>query len=383
MANIPIWPGSSSFTTGSTPFGFYDNDADFQTDADKAATFMTQRMGYPIVDIELQDINFYTAFEQAVTTYGNELYSYKVRDNQLSLEGMSTGSTINNTLVKPNFETIVQLSEMYGTEAGAGGIIPYYSGSVPAVCGVQTYDLKAWAEASASIDPNHGIEIKRVFWQGPSALNRFYDPYAGTGFGNRNMLDSLGFGGMSPAINFLMMPLSYDLQVMNSIELNDQVRRSNFSFQLRDNKLKVFPIPLSDGTIWFEYIKREDRINSSLSNVTSSITDVSNTPYANPTYSLINSIGRSWIFEYSLAIAKEILGYVRGKYTSIPIPGDEVNLGYSDLLQAAKDEQAALIDILREKFDETSRKALLERRSEETDNINKELRNVPFRIYIG
>jgi len=380
---VPTWPGSSSFTTGSTPFGFYDSDIDFQNDADKAALFMSRRLGYPMVAIELQDINFYAAFEQAVTTYGNELYSYKVRDNQLSLEGMATGSSINNRSIIPNFENVVRLSEMYGTEAGAGGIVPYYSGSVPALPGVQTYDLKAWAEASASIDPQHGIEIKRVFYKGPSVINRFYDPYSGTGFGYRGMMDSFGFGGMSPAINFLMMPLSYDLQVMNSIELSDTVRRSNYSFELRDNKLKVFPVPINSGSIWFEYIKREDRISSSISPVTGSITDVSNVPYSNPTYALINSIGRSWIFEYALAIAKEILGYVRGKYTSIPIPGDVVNLGYSDLLNAAKDEQMALITILREKFDETSRKSLLERKAEETDSLNKELRNVPFRIYIG
>ena len=85
MASVSIWPGSSSFFPGNTPFGFYDNDYQFQIDADKVARFCAQRLGYPLVDIELQDLNFYTAFEQAVTTYGNELYAFTLRDNMLSV----------------------------------------------------------------------------------------------------------------------------------------------------------------------------------------------------------------------------------------------------------------------------------------------------------
>ena len=114
MANTPIWPGSSSFSTGSTPFGFYDNDIDFQTDADRVAMFVARRLGYPLVDVELQDINFYTAFEEAVTTYGNDVYAYQIAQNFLSLEVSSTGSNLNNTLTRPNLGTIVRISEQYG-----------------------------------------------------------------------------------------------------------------------------------------------------------------------------------------------------------------------------------------------------------------------------
>lgn len=384
MANIPIWPGSSSFSPGKTPFGFYDNDSDFANDADKVALFCSRRLGYPITDVELQDINFYTAFEQAVTTYGNELYAYKIRDNQLSLEGLSTGSNLNNSIVNPTFEPIIKLTNMYGSEAGVGGNIQYYTGSINMDAGQQSYDLKQWViENSSSINPNTGIEIKRVFHYQPSALSRYYDPYSGTGFGYRNLFDSFGFGGMSPAINFLMMPLSYDLQVINSIEMNDQVRRSNFSFELVNNELKIFPIPTREVKIWFEYIKVEDRISSVVSNISDGITNVSNTPYTNPTYSQINSIGRSWIFEYALALSKEMLGFIRGKYSSIPIPDNNVNLNQADLLNSSKDELKDLITRLREYFDETSRKSLLERRSQETEHTNNELKNVPFKIYIG
>jgi len=381
MANIPIYPGSSSFSPGDTPFGFYDGDSDFSTDADKFAVFASRRLGYPLVDIELQDLNFYAAFEEAITIYGNELYSYQVRDNQLSLEGASTGSNLNNALVTPSFEPIVRLTEMYGAEAGTGGNVPYYSGSIPFTASLQDYDLAEWAVNQGITS---SIEIKRVFYEASPAITRYYDPYVGTGFGSQNMFDSFGFGGMSPAINFLMMPLNFDLQAIQAIELNDQIRRSNYSFELKNNNLKLFPIPNSDaGSFWFEYIKREERIEGSITNHPDKITNVSNSPYTNPTYSQINSIGRNWIFEYALALSKEMLGYVRGKYSNIPIPNSEVTLNQGDLITAATTEKATLIERLRGYFDETSRKSLLERRAQETEFKQAELQQVPYTIYIG
>lgn len=382
MANPAIWPGSSSFATGSTPFGFYDIDTDFQTDADKVSNFCARRLGYPLVDVELQDINFYTAFEEAVTTYGNELYAYKIRDNQLTVEGSLTGSNINKAIITPNYESIIRLSEQYGSEAGSGGNVEYYTGSIDVVKGEQDYDLKAWA-SSSGVDGEYGIEIKRVFYESNPAIVRYYDPYSGTGFGYQNLFDSFGFGGMSPAINFLMMPLNYDMQVLQAIELNDMIRRSNFSFELKNNKLKIFPIPTMSGSMYFEYIKRDERIANSIQQTPDRVTNVSDSPYNNPTYTNINSVGRQWIFEYTLALAKEMLGYVRGKYQTVPIPGAEVTLNQNDLIAAATAEKNSLLEKLRGYFDETSRKSLLERRAQESEFVNQELKNVPYTIYIA
>ena len=381
MANIPIWPGSSSFTTGSTPFGFYDTDAEFQVDADKVSNFCARRLGYPLVEVELQDISFYAAFEEAITTYGNELYAYKIRDNQLSLEGASTDETINDAIITPSFEPIVKLTEQYGAEAGTGGNVPYYKGSIPLTGSVQDYDLKQWAENEGITG---SIEIKRVFYQSTPAIVKYFDPYSGTGFGYQSLFDSFGFGGMSPAINYLMMPLNYDLQTIQAIELNQQIRRSNYSFEIKDNNVRLFPIPTTgSANLHFEYIKRDERIGSSISNIPNKVSNVSNTPYTNPTYSKVNSVGRQWIFEYTLALAKEMLGYVRGKYASIPIPNADVQLNQSDLLTAATAEKTTLIERLRGYFDDTSRKALLERRAAEAEAANVELKAVPYTIYIG
>ena len=381
MANIPIYDGNPTWTADSVPFGFYSSDTEFQADAVKVAKFCASRLGYPLVDVELQSGSFFTAFEEAVTTYGNELYAYKIRDNQLTLEGLSTGSNLNHSITTPSFEPIVRLTEQYGVEAGTGGNVNYYSGSIPITASNQDYDLGKWATDQGITG---SIELKRLFYESSPAVTRFFDPYVGTGFGTINMFDSFGFGGMSPAINFLMMPLNYDMQIIQQIEMSDQIRRSNFSFEIHNNKVRIFPIPTSgSGNLWFEYIKREDRINNSIDNQPTKVSNVSNTPYSNPTYDQINSVGRQWIFEYTLALAKEMLGYVRGKYSNIPIPDSQVTLNQSDLISAATAEKTALIERLRSYFDETSRKALLERRAQETEFKQTELKQVPYTIYIG
>ena len=381
--NIPIWTGTSTFAAGQTPFGFYDNQLDFQSDADKVSDFCARRLGYPIADVELQSGSFYTAFEEAITIYGNELYAYKVRENYLSLEGSNSTTTANGQLIVPNLAGIVRLSEQYGVEAGVGGNVTWYSGSIDLNMGQQTYDMDAWAQANASLAANDSIEIKRVFYEAPPTITRYFDPYAGTGTGMIDLMDSFGWGGYSPAINFLMMPINYDMQVMQAIEFNDTIRRSNYSFELVNNQLKIFPIPNSrDNKLWFEYIKKSDRQNPYV-NGTGKVTNIAEVPFENPNYDTINSIGRQWIFEMTLAIAKEMLGYIRGKYSTIPIPDSDVTLNQSDLISAATAEKNSLVERLRGYLDETSRSSLLERKANEDDFLQKELNKVPYTIYIG
>ena len=383
MANIPIWSGSSTFTPGETPFGFYDNDLQFQVDIDKFAVFASRRLGYPIVEIELQDLNFYAAFEEAITTYGNEIYAYQVAENLLTLQGAPTNTAPgNNELVQESLSNVILLSNQYGTEAGVGGTVSWYTGSLTLTPGVQNYDMKSWA---TSQNIQGGIEIKRIFYENTPAITRYFDPYAGAGAGMMSLMDSMGFGGYSPAMNFMLMPLSYDLQKFQMIEFNDQIRKSQYSFELVNNMLRIFPIPNGGvDTLRFEYILLSDRNQPYVErNGQSIITNASNVPYTNPTYTTINSIGRQWVFEYGLAIVKEILGYVRGKYSTVPIPGSEVTLNQGDLISAATTEKQALIERLRAYLDTTSRKVLLENKSLEAEYQNKTIAQVPMTIFIG
>jgi len=387
MANIPIWPGSSSFHPGDTPFGFYDYNPDFQKDADKVAKFCALRLGYPIENVELQDINFYAAFEEAVTVYSNELFAYKQREDYLSLEGSPysyENSNVNfqDAIVTPNLQTIVNLSEQYGTWAGVGGDVDWHSGSIVLTSSIQDYNLDDWA-ASVGLTGSD-VEIMRVFYQAVPASVQMYGGlgFAGTGMGALATAGLAGWGANS----FLMFPLSYDLQLIQGIEMYRDVLFSNFSFQLINNKLRIFPIPgeqANGDKIWFQYMLKSEEYCASVDINSNSISNISQVPYRNIDYDTINSVGRAWIFEYTLALVKEILGYVRGKYTQVPIPGAEVTLNQADLLASATASKEALIAKLREYFESTSRQALLERRQAESVARNSELGQVPMVIFIG
>ena len=383
MANIAIYTGSSFFTTGSTPFGFYDNDLSFRTDADKVVKWCAQRLGYPIENIELQDIQFYTAFEEAVTVYGNEVYQWKIRENYISMEGSSTGSALNNQVITPNLASTIRVASTYGSEAGSGGTITYYTASIPITAGNQNYNLNTWASASASLQPGDSIEVKTIFHKNPPAIVRYFDPYAGTGTGIQSLLETFNFGSYSPGVNFMLMPLNFDLLKLQAIELNDQVRKSAYSFDLINNQLRLFPIPVADATLLFHYIKKSERNSAFISgSATNLVTNVSNVPYNNPVYSQINSVGKMWIFQYTLALVKEMLAYVRGKYTTVPIPGSEVTLNQADLLTDARAEKIALLEQLRGTLEDSSRTKQLEKRSMDEEYVQKTLNNIPLPLYI-
>ncbi len=396
MANIPIWPGSSSFHPGDTPFGFYDNDPTFEKDADKVCTFVTRRLGYPLVEIELQAINIYAAFEEAVTVYGNELYAYKIRENYLTLEGAPSSIDIEESIVTPNLGRIIDYSEQYGAEAGTGGNVPWRKMAVPLTASVQDYDLDALAAQNGFKEPND-IEIMRVFYEAPPASALMASSYDGFGFGLGGTvaagIDGVGgLGGFGYGGGYLMMPLNYDMQIIQQIEMNDMVRISNYSFEMHDNVLRVFPVPgynsvisgsTGCGNMWVEFMLKSDRSSASIVEASEKIKYVSGVPYKNPKYDEINSVGRSWIFEFTLAICKEMLGYIRGKYETIPIPNAEITLNQADLIAAAREEKEALLASLRAFFDETSREKLLERRTMESNFVMEELDRVPRVIYIG
>ena len=384
MAQEPIWPGSGSAVSGNTPFGFYDTDSEFQTEAPKFATWCAQRLGYPLMNVELQDSQFYACLEESVSEYSAQINQFNIKDNLLSLQGQSTSSNLTHKRVTPNLGRSVFLSQAYGTEAGVGGLVEVKSGSVDIVSGSQSYDLNAlWADVSES---GNAIELQRVFYEETPAVQRYFDPYAGTGAGTMNLLDQFGFGDYSPAVTFLMMPVYADMLRLQAIELNDQIRKSAYSFQLRNNKLRIFPRPDSSYKLHFEYVVRSDRDNALITEHSGSsdvISDFSNVPYDNMKFTNINDVGKQWIRKYGLALTKELLGIVRIKYGAIPIPGAETSLDGDTLRSEASAEKEALVTQLREILEQSSRKALMEADKDESEFLQEKLKKVPYPIYIG
>ena len=318
---VALWAGSSSFSSGDTPWGLYDTDTEFTSSADKFAGWAARRLGYPITAIELTSGSFYACFEESVTEYSAQVNQFNIKDNLLSLKGQATGSSnslthkrLSNTMGEQIF-----LSETYGSEAGVGGQIQVYQNKITLTSGSQMYDLNDLLADESGSGP---IEVKRVFYEADPAITRYFDPYAGTGQQTNNMLDSFGFGGSSPAITFMLQPVYADLLRVQAIEFNDQVRKSAYSFEIRNNQLRIFPDWTSNesGSLFVEWSKVTDRDNvlrTRYSGSNDTISDISNAPYDNMEFQYINDVGKQWIRKYGLALSKELLGMVRSKYGTI------------------------------------------------------------------
>jgi len=386
MAQTSIWPGSGSAVSESTPFGTFDNQSTFQTDAPKFATWAARRLGYPIMDVELQDTSFYACFEEASLEYSSQVNQYNIIDNLLQLKGQSTGSDLTHKNVTPTLGRTVALSNQYGTEATlpVGGQVDLKKGSITVNSGSQLYDLNAlYAAVSES---GKAIEIRRVYHGATPAIQRYFDPYATTGYGTQNLIEGFGFGSYSPAVSFTMMPIFEDLLRVQAIELNDEIRKSAYSFHLVNNKLRIFPDPSDTFKVWFDYYLTEDKsglVEGVGTSVTGSISDFSNVPYNNMNYNQINDPGKTWIRKYGLALSKEILGAVRSKYGTIPIPNSEVTMDGDALRTEAATEKEQLITQLRETLEQTSRRALTEKDQEESEFLQQKLNKVPIPIFIG
>jgi len=511
-----------------TPFEYYTNDPEFVRDAKSCTRFVAQRLGASglgLTQLNISDLTVYAAFEEAVTTYGNLVYQYKIRDQFINIEGsdaapfnnntvtfvnsidinspvtwstarlatyadinydthfsqsivnggvyvisasinnfvlpnidyvksitlatefvtVNTGLTVdlstyvynqlnrtggptsasvitagnshvylfttspqiaggnaifgtgsiptvyiqdslepelNNKLITNNLANLTTtIADDYASEAGIGGNYNVMTGSIDMSTGVQNYDLNAWAAISASLDAGDRVEIRRVFYEEPPAIVRYFDPYAGTGTGIQSLLETFGFGQFSPGINFLLMPINFDVQKIQAIEFNDQIRKAAFSFNLVNNQLKIFPIPDRDKRLFFEYVKISEKYNPVKDTRTNLVTDIMNAPFRNPIYSKINTVGRTWIFKYTLALSREIEAHIRIQFANVNVQGVG-SLQGSELVADARTEKDQLITELKEMLNETSRKGQLERKQLEASFMRDTLQQIPLPIYI-
>ena len=382
-----IYPGSSSFFPGQTPFGIYDDDYIFQQEAPRVSLWCARRLGYPIQNIELIDENFYACFEESVSEYGAQVNQFNIRNNLDSLKGKSKSTNLTSKLVQgSNLPNLIAISDAYGTLAGVGGNTDIKKGFIELVPGQQEYNLDTlWSAVSES---SKRIEVVRVFQEPTPAINRFFDPYSVSGQGTLNLIDEFGFGSYSPAAQFVLMPMFEDLLRIQAIEFNDQFRKSAFTFNIVNGKIRVFPTPTSQnvnlyGKLYFDYFVKDEFTNNSTTVTANVISDYSDVPYDFMEYSGINDVGKQWIRKYTLALVKEMLGAVREKYSQIPIPGSEISLDGAALRSEAQTEKEALMTQLRETLEELGRTKQFDNRNTEANQHQEMLRKVPLPIYIG
>jgi hypothetical protein len=402
MSVNTYWTGSSASEFSSsvssstaTPFGLYDSDTDFRLDAPKTSVWVARRLGYPIVNIELDNPQIWACFEESVSEYSAQVNQFNLRNNLDILRGQRKvpNQNFSQTLVDGSFlPTVVRLSQQYGTLAGVGGNTAIKKAYINVTTSQQKYDIMSTAidvesgdSFSTMFSGSSTIDVTRVYHEAIPAITRFFDPYSVGAQGTLNLISELGFGNYSPAAQFLMMPLYEDVLRMQQIEFNDHIRKSAHTFNIVNNVLEVFPMPTNDTVkkVYFDYMSRDEFEHDSQTIQTDSLSDYSDIPYDFIQYTNINDVGKQWIRKYTLALAKELLGAIREKYNSIPIPDGEVSLDGAALRAEAQVEKDALITQLRENLEEMSRKNVMENKSHEADHQQEMLRKVPLKIYVG
>lgn len=401
------WPGSgSAVNSASVPFGYYlgescgGGESTFETDCSGSAMWAAKRLGYPIVDIEMIDVNFYACFEESVLEYNRVINEFNIVNNMVNVQGISQDQYPNLTgmgVKGSGLPFVVQLSKQYGSEALVGGETPMKRTSIAVTASVhnnyggpkgsqQVFDLNKLIGQDVEHLSSSRIEVRRVFHFRPPAVARIYDPFSMTGMSYSNVLQEMGFSGYSPATQFLMTPIFEDLERIQAIEFNDMVRKSHFGFEIfGNNMLRIFPIPDHDMKIWIDYYVESDKdITNFLSGSRYQyVSDPSDVPYEFCQYCKINQPGKQWIKKYFLALCKETLGRILQKYSTVPIPGGEVTLDGAELRSEAKEEKDALLEKLRDMLEKTLRVNQLENKDKESDAMNKMLSKVPLHIYIG
>ena len=387
-----IYTDPTAFLNGQTPYSLYDDDDTFKTDAVNVTKWVAKRLGHPVMQLEMNSGSIYATFEESISEYSTHINNYNIKNwmwNSYGADARESGSVYSETGTSEpkhpnNMGTTFTLSEQYGQAAGVGGEVDLHTGSITLSANQQMYDL----QTDATVDSGHSgsrLEIQRVFNYGPNAITRFYDPFAGS-FEQRNMLDSFGFGNVAPAVSFILRPVSYDIARAQAIETNDKVRKSNYSFELQNNKLRIFPRPKTSDAgdkLYFQYYVRNEAINTTKDWTTNKVSDPSNVPYKFIRYENINSSGRQWIRKFTLALSKELLGIIRSKYATMPLPNGEVALDGEALKAEGREEKTQLLEELKEFLESVSLTEKTKAEAEEADANQQVLNKSPLGIYIG
>lgn len=409
-SNILPVTGAVANVTGSLPFGIYVDSTNFLSGAVDQVAYTYKKLGGDVLDIELSEGNVYAAYEEAVLEYSYLINLHQSKNSLSSFLGATTasfnqdgqivsGNALSGTNIElryPRFDYgyVRRVAEGIATEAGFGGLTPIYSASFSVQAERQDYDLQTLISASSSADsavPYYGkvkdkrVVVRKVFYRTPRAMWRFYGYYGGFSVvGNLRT-----YGQYADDSTFDIVPVWQNKLQAMAYEDAIYTRTSHYSYEIKDNMLRIFPVPdrTSPEKFWVQFTidKQYDPWEESGRGEQGiqGINNMNTLPFNNLPYASINSIGKQWIRRFALAVAKEMLGQIRGKFAAIPIPGESVTLNASDLLSQAKAEQDGLRDELKTILDELTYDKIADKDSTMQDSAEKVLANIPAGIYVG
>tara|TARA_B100000085_G_C18556493_1_gene517939 strand:+ start:446 stop:1723 length:1278 start_codon:yes stop_codon:yes gene_type:complete len=406
--------GSTDDVASAVPFGVYTGSAGFISGASSQVAYTYKKLGGDVVDIELTPSNIYAAYEEAVLEYSYIVNMHQGKNVLSDALGNTTGTfdhkgdltsgPVSGNLRYPRFQVSYakKIGDSMAAMAGFGGTIPQYSASFSPKAGVQDYDLYNIISASSATGQNDAggavpfsgkvdgkrIIVTKVFYRSPRAMWRFYGYYGGINtVGNAST-----YGQFADDSTFEVIPTWQNKLQAIMYEDSIYTRTSHFSYEIIDNKLRLYPNPANwnpyggRDRMWVRFYVEDMDVftsNSAYRDGVEGVNNLNTLPFDNIPYENINSIGKQWIRKYCLALCKEMLGQIRGKFTTIPIPGESVTLNHSELLSQAKDEQQQLKDKLSEMLKEVEYKELIKYDSESADATQNIFKNSPLPIFVG
>ena len=377
-----------SLTLNPTPFGFFDSDSDFQAEADAMVTFVKRKLGDDVLSVELTKKQIWACFEESFLEYGSIVNQYQAKSQLLSLLGAQTGSLNEATqkLPRDTLNYIIRLAEPYAVEAGLGGTYNTVSGAISLKQNVQDYDIytelldpvTSIPVVSSSLNPERRkMRIFEVMHYNPSAAYRFFDTTSAVNYLN----NEFSFESFTPETVFYVLPVFEDILRGGQMNISNRVRRSNYSYRITGTKIRIFPTPTAVNPLklWMRVGFESNPLSPSVEDKSiNGVSNLSNVPYGNFIYSKVNSLARQWVRQYTLALSKELLGMIRSKFNSLPIPGGDLTLDGGDLKSAGKEEKDKLKTDLKEMLDSMTYNKLVETKAAEVDNLQKILKSIPI-----
>jgi len=411
--------GSTTLVAAAVPFGMYTGSVEFLSGAATQVAFVYKKLGGDVVDIELTPANVYAAYEEAVLEYSYIINLHQSKNMLSDVLGNATGTfdhlgemedcTLSSSLggdkvalkyPRYQFEYARNVADGMISVGGLGGTLPQYSASFKPVADVQDYDLQSIISASSATGTDDSgnvvpfndkvgdnrVVITKVFYKSPRAMWRFYGYYGGIGVvGNYST-----YGQFADDSTFEIIPTWQNKLQAIMYEDSIMTRTSDYSYEIINNKLRLYPNPSywdfgEIDRIWVRFYVDNNAWDED-DNYRSGVNGVNNAntiPFDNIPYKNINAIGKQWIRKYCLAICKEMLGQIRGKFSTLPIPGESVTLNHADLLSQAKEEQNSLRDKLRELLKEMEYTELVKLDSEKAAAATEVLKGSPLPIFVG
>lgn len=377
--------------TSPTPFGFYDDDTEFQAEADALVLFVKRKLGDDIISVELTKKQIWACFEESLTEFGSMVNKYQTKSQLATLIGQPTGSFATGSsgqtgkLPHESLEFLKRQAEPYALEAGIGGSYDTVLCHFPLTASQQDYNLY-----TELLDSNGNVyyntltgsqrtkmKIVEVMHFSPAAGYRFFDTSSAINYLN----NEFSFESYTPETIFYVLPVFEDILRAGMMDVSQRVRRSSYSYSIQGSNLRIFPKPTGTTlkNLYVRVMPVPDIYNPSSYQDDSiyGVTNLSNVPFGNIQYKNINSIGRQWVRQYSLASAKELLGLIRSKFSSIPMPGATVELNGDALISQAKEDKTRLLDELKELLDSLTYDKLALQEADKAENLIRQLKTVP------